>query len=184
MPGLPIDLSDVLEIEKEIIEEEESLLKKYQYKNISQDFIKSQNINKKENQIINIDKDGIEKKLEEDMSEYNIDLDFVRRMEGYKEKWKVVEVYMSENIEGLWRIGIIEADDLLNTLLEERGYTGETIFERLKNARFNTIDLAFDVHKIRNRIAHNGSKFVLTEKLAKNTFNSYKQIFNEFKLFD
>ena len=81
-------------------------------------------------------------------------------------------------------MGILEADNILNDLLIDRGYPGLTVAERLSNANFNTLDLAWAAHKIRNRIAHDGSKFVITERIARNTFDLFKAVFTEFKIFE
>ncbi len=86
--------------------------------------------------------------------------------------------------EALWRMGILEADNLLDELLLDRGYQGITMADKLKQANFNTIDLAWSAHKMRNRIAHDGSKFVLTDRIARNTLELYRSVFNEFKIFE
>ena len=78
----------------------------------------------------------------------------------------------------------MEADNILNDLLVDRGYPGLTVAERLSAANFNTLDLAWAAHKIRNRIAHDGSRFVITERIAKNTFDLFKAVFTEFKVFE
>ena len=97
-------------------------------------------------------------------------------------KWKIVEGYMSSTHEALWRIGIIEADALLDASLRERGYQGKDMAEMLKSARFSTIDLAWDAHKVRNRIAHDGAVFVMTEHEAKRVFALYEAVFREMKV--
>lgn len=96
-------------------------------------------------------------------------------------RFAIIKGYMSSNSEALWRIGIMEADNMLAEVLREKGYGGETVSEMLKGARFKTIDLAWDVHKMRNRIAHEGSDFVLTEHEAKKVFTMFESIFRELK---
>lgn len=97
-------------------------------------------------------------------------------------KFTIIQGYMSSPSEALWRIGILEADNLLFEVLQERGYAGEGVGEMLKNANFNTIDLAWDAHKVRNRIAHEGSSFELTEREAKRTFSLYESVFRDLKI--
>jgi hypothetical protein len=106
------------------------------------------------------------------------------KLKEYKQKWNIVLNYAAGEDEALWRVGILEADNILNDLLIDRGYQGVTIADRLSVANFNTIDLAWAAHKIRNRIAHDGSRFVITERIAKNTFDLFKAVFTEFKIFD
>lgn len=96
-------------------------------------------------------------------------------------KFAVIQGYMSSTSEALWRIGIMEADNLLQEVLRDKGYRGEGVGELLMNASFKTVDLARDAHKIRNRIAHEGSTFRLTEHEAKKAFNLYESVFRELK---
>ena len=75
----------------------------------------------------------------------------------------------------------MEADNVLLEVLREKGYQGEGVGEMLKNASFRTVDLAWDAHKIRNRIAHEGSDFQLTEREAKRAFVLYESVFRDLK---
>lgn len=97
-------------------------------------------------------------------------------------KFSIIEGYMSSTSEALWRIGIMEADNLLGEALREKGYQGEGVGEMLKNASFRTVDLAWDAHKIRNRIAHEGSNFELTEREAKRAFSLFESVFRDLKV--
>jgi hypothetical protein len=97
-------------------------------------------------------------------------------------KFAVIQGYMSSTSEALWRIGIMEADNLLLETLREKGYRGDGLGEMLKTASFKTIDLAWDAHKIRNRIAHEGSDFELTDREAKRAFILYESVLRELKV--
>ncbi|MBP9765808.1 MAG: hypothetical protein KBD12_01055 [Candidatus Pacebacteria bacterium] len=163
--GLPIDESSLSEEDLEILERNKINILNYSEKN--------KNINK--NNLIKIQsKNEITEK----------DIEAENNLKQYKEKWNIVLNYSEGKDEALWRVGILEADNILNDLLIDRGYQGITIADRLSVANFNTIDLAWAAHKIRNRIAHDGSRFVITERIAKNTFDLYKTIFTEFKIFE
>lgn len=84
-----------------------------------------------------------------------------------------------------WKQAIIEADVLLSSVLVEAGYIGDTLGEQLKSANsntFQTIQDAWSAHKIRNQIAHGGSDFILTKKIAVETINQYQRVFTEFKV--
>jgi hypothetical protein len=94
-------------------------------------------------------------------------------------RFAIIKGYMSSNSEALWRIGIMEADNMLQEILRGKGYQGDGVGEMLQNASFKTIDLAWDAHKLRNRIAHTGSDFVLTEREAKRGFTLYEAVFRE-----
>lgn len=82
-----------------------------------------------------------------------------------------------------WKLAIIEADIILDDILKQRGYVGTSLGERLKGVapgQLDTINDAWEAHKIRNRIAHDGADFVLTQRLAEETINRYRRVFNEF----
>ena len=96
-------------------------------------------------------------------------------------KFAVIQGYLSSDSEALWRIGIMEADNLLLEVLTEKGYQGVSVGEKLQSASFKTIDLAWDAHKIRNRIAHEGSDFQLTEREAKRAFTLFESVFRDLK---
>lgn len=96
-------------------------------------------------------------------------------------RFAIVKGYMSSQSEALWRIGIMEADNMLLEVLKEKGYQGETVGDLLKEASFKTVQMAWDAHTIRNRIAHQGSDFQLTEREAKRAFNLYESVFRELK---
>lgn len=96
-------------------------------------------------------------------------------------KFAVIQGYISSQSEALWRIGIMEADNLLLEILTEKGYAGDGVGEKLKNASFKTVDLAWDAHKIRNRIAHEGSDFQLTERETKRAFTLFESVFRDLK---
>ncbi len=81
-----------------------------------------------------------------------------------------------------WRRAILSADTMLDEMLEKMGYHGETIGERLKTVEesdFLTLDNAWEAHKVRNRIAHEG-EFVLTKREARRVIDLYKEVFEEF----
>lgn len=82
-----------------------------------------------------------------------------------------------------WKLAIIEADIELERMLEDAGYSGATIGEKLKGANqdsFTTLQDAWEAHKVRNRIAHDGADFVLTKRIAQETINRYQRVFAEF----
>ena len=97
-------------------------------------------------------------------------------------KWAIIEGYMSADAEALWRIGILEADMMLRDTLQEKGYQGADVGELLQAANFKTINLAWEAHKVRNRIAHVGSDFILTDREARHVFAMYESVFKELKV--
>jgi len=99
-------------------------------------------------------------------------------------KWKRVEEHVSSENPSDWRLAILEADIMLAEILERMGYQGETIGDKLKSVEksdFITIDNAWEAHKVRNLIAHEGSDFLITQREAKRIVSLYKRVFEEFR---
>jgi hypothetical protein len=81
------------------------------------------------------------------------------------------------------KLAIIEADIMLDTMLTKIGYDGNTVAEKLKNVEesdFVTLQKAWEAHKVRNRIAHDGSKFKISRGEAERVVNLFEQVFKEF----
>ena len=82
-----------------------------------------------------------------------------------------------------WKLAIIEADIILDDVLKQRGYVGNSLGERLRTitpSQLSSIDDAWEAHKVRNRIAHDGADFVLTKRMAEQTIAQYRRVFSEF----
>ena len=82
------------------------------------------------------------------------------------------------------RLAILEADIMLNELLDLQGYRGETIADKMKQvdrANFNSIDLAWQAHKVRNDIAHKGTEHPISSRQVRDTIDMYEKVLKEFK---
>lgn len=98
-------------------------------------------------------------------------------------RWEHIESLMKTTDVSKWKEAIIEADIMLDDVLLRRGYQGEGVSEKLKSAdpaHFRTLQDAWDAHKVRNQIAHQGSTFELSESLAHRTIAHYENVFREF----
>jgi hypothetical protein len=95
-------------------------------------------------------------------------------------KWATIQTHVSNENPSDWRLAIIEADIMLEELLDDAGYVGDSIGDKLKTASFQTLQDAWEAHKVRNNIAHAGSDFVLTKKMAQETIVRYGRVFQEF----
>ena len=99
------------------------------------------------------------------------------------EKWEsVLKHLFSESISD-WRVAIIDADEMLFGLMDQLGFKGDTLGDKLKVAdrdEFRNLSAAWEVHTVRNRIAHEGSAYELTQREAKRVIALYEQIFREF----
>lgn len=94
-------------------------------------------------------------------------------------RWAHIQTLIESSQERDWREAIMEADIMLEDALAERGYQGESVGDRLKVAHIQTIDEAWEAHKVRNRIAHEGIAFKIDDKTAYRTIKRYEQVFKE-----
>lgn len=98
-------------------------------------------------------------------------------------RWERILEHIESDRESEWRLAIIEADVMLDEMMSAMGYTHDTLGEKLKaveRSDFTTIDKAWDAHKMRNKIAHEGSSFRLSQREAILTLQNYKEVFEEF----
>jgi hypothetical protein len=103
---------------------------------------------------------------------------------GVNPRWEHIESLVHDTNASQWREAIIEADIMLDDALAQRGYVGEGVGEKLKAvdpADMRTLQDAWEVHKVRNQIAHEGSAFDLSELVAQRTIARYEAIFRELK---
>ncbi len=98
-------------------------------------------------------------------------------------RWANIQTLINSHSVNDWKQAIIEADIILSEMLDKMGYKGESIGDKLKNVEksdFLTLDSAWEAHKIRNRIAHKGSEFILSYDEAEKAIELYKEVFSEF----
>jgi hypothetical protein len=99
-------------------------------------------------------------------------------------RWNIVETHMGSDNPGEWKLAIMEADSILEELVKKLNYPGTTLGEMMKQidkSDFNTLDDAWEAHKVRNYIAHQGSTFLLTKHQANRVIRLYERVFKEFE---
>ena len=72
---------------------------------------------------------------------------------------------------------------MLEALMDQLGFKGVNLGEKLKGATqesFHGLSSAWEVHNIRNKIAHEGAFFQLSQHEAKRVIASYEQIFHAY----
>jgi hypothetical protein len=99
------------------------------------------------------------------------------------QRWKSAINHINSDNPNDWKQAILEADIILDDLLDRMGYRGESIGEKLKKVAkgdMASLNEAWEAHKIRNQIAHEGSSFNLNQLQAKNVIAMYRKVFDEF----
>lgn len=95
-------------------------------------------------------------------------------------RWKYILTLIDSPNESDWRISIIEADTLLEETFKDKGLVGDSMSELLEEAKLNGymgVQGAWDAHMIRNRIAHEGQAFPLTQVEGRRVIKLYQNIF-------
>jgi hypothetical protein len=104
---------------------------------------------------------------------------------GMHPRWEHIQTLVEGNSPSEWRTAIIEADIMLDDVLAKGGYVGDGVGEKLKSIEeeeLATLQNAWEAHKVRNQIAHQGSTFDLSETLARRTIAHYDAVFRELKV--
>ncbi|MEI6280907.1 MAG: hypothetical protein WCP17_02825 [bacterium] len=97
------------------------------------------------------------------------------------ERWSKTLSYLFSQHASDWKLAIIESDSMLDDLLDQLGFRGATLGDKLKSANqdnFPGLTSAWEVHTIRNRIAHEGLSFEISQHEAKRIVALYEQIFH------
>lgn len=97
-------------------------------------------------------------------------------------RWEYVEKLFASDNSNDWRMAIIEADTMLDELVASMGFVGDNLGERLKSAsttKFPTLQSAWAAHLVRNRIAHDGINFHLSDREAKMTRKHFEFVFRD-----
>ncbi len=99
------------------------------------------------------------------------------------ERWGKTLDYLFSQHASDWKLAIIEADSMLDELLDQLGFHGESLGDKLKMANqenFPELTMAWEVHTIRNKIAHEGLAFELSQHEAKRIIAEYESIFHTY----
>ena len=98
-------------------------------------------------------------------------------------RWQNATKHINSENPNDWKQAIMEADIILDDLLNKLGYRGESIGEKLKRVAkgdMKSLNDAWEAHKVRNQIAHEGSSVNLSHHEAKNVISMYRRVFEEF----
>lgn len=98
-------------------------------------------------------------------------------------RWKHITELVESHNQNDWRQAIIEADIILGEILDKMGYQGDGIGEKLKRverADFHTLDQAWEAHKIRNIIAHEGASYQMSQTEVRRVINLFREVLEEF----
>ncbi len=99
-------------------------------------------------------------------------------------RWEKVLEHVNSPNPSDWKLAILEADIMLGDMLDKMSYHGATIGDKLKSVEpsdFDTLQLAWEAHKVRNAIAHEGSDYEINKPEAERVIKLFQKVFEEFK---
>ncbi len=98
-------------------------------------------------------------------------------------QWQIVLDHVNSESPAEWKLAILEADNMLDEILEDQGYLGETVAEKLKAmnpARIASYSDVWEAHKFRNQIAHGGAiDMDISKKIARDTIAKFGNAFRD-----
>jgi hypothetical protein len=98
------------------------------------------------------------------------------------QRWQTILNHFNSQNPNDWRAAIIEADIMLDEVVTSMGYTGEGLGAKLTSIRINdfpTLQSAWEGHKMRNIIAHEGANYNLTERQKEITRRHFEAVFRD-----
>ncbi len=101
---------------------------------------------------------------------------------AFAARWGEIVRHMDSAKEAEWKFAIIEADKLVDLMLQRAGFPGDTLGERLMNiqeGQIQTLEGLWQAHKVRNRLAHDVGYFLRYSE-AKNAIEHYADTLREF----
>ncbi len=100
------------------------------------------------------------------------------------DRWQKVLNHIHSTNPSDWRLAIIEADNILDEMVTLIGYKGDNLGDKLKSVEpsdFLTLQEAWEAHKVRNKIAHEGLNFQMDHREAKRVVAQFEKVFKEFE---
>lgn len=97
-------------------------------------------------------------------------------VEKYRSRWLSIETQLSRDDVSSHTLCVLNADKLLDQALRDRGISGKTMGERMKNCqgKWTNGNGLWAAHKVRNRLAHETDAVIDFDR-AKQALVAYKQ---------
>ncbi len=97
-----------------------------------------------------------------------------------RERWENIKKHFHSQNPSEWRVAIIDADVMLEDMVTSFGYTNGSFGEKLKSVKREHnpwLDDAWYVHILRNKLAHEGASYHLSEREAYQAMKIYENLF-------
>jgi hypothetical protein len=97
-------------------------------------------------------------------------------------RWEKILSHAHSENPAEWRVAIMDADTMLDDAIRSKGFHGEGLGEILRSMEpgdLVNLEAAKQAHWVRNRIAHDGQSFELTERETKRVISLYEATLRE-----
>lgn len=132
----------------------------------------------------------IQRGVSGDMRDTKLGMDvppeMITKKSKLKKKWNKITDGMKSDNESLWKVAIIEADNIIDDLIERMKYPGANMSERLDGINPGQIDNIEELrraHAVRNRIIHE-ENFKLDKKHAAEIIGYYENFLRYFEVLE
>lgn len=99
-------------------------------------------------------------------------------------QWQKIKLRLTTGMESEYKLAVIEADSMLDDILKNMGFTGDTLGDRLAsltNETLPSINAVLESHKVRNNIVHNPD-FQLTLNDAKKALEVFETALTDLRV--
>lgn len=93
-------------------------------------------------------------------------------------RWKAIKGRIDSDDAQDWKLAIVEADSIMDDILNNIGYKGDGLADKLKSVEpsdFLSIQDIWEAYKIRSKIAQQGEKLELTKEEARAALEKYEK---------
>lgn len=101
-----------------------------------------------------------------------------------KKQWEQIKNLLKENYDSSWKLAIIKADNLFDSVLKDIGYSGKTCEQRLSSlhpGHLSSRDKILEVHQKKQELVDNPTR-QLIQKEAEEIVLVYEEALKEFDL--
>ncbi len=116
----------------------------------------------------------------------NVPAELTTHKNRLRKKWSKIREKIEGNNESLYKVAIIEADNIIDDLVKRMKYEGENLEDRLSKINLGQIESIEELrkaHQLRNRVIHEDD-FKVDKKEAKEIIGYYESFLKEFEVLD
>lgn len=108
--------------------------------------------------------------------------EFATAKPAQNETWEKIVALIGSDNPNDWKLAILEADKVLEMVVNTFAVPGDNMGDKMKNIErgdFQSLEEAWQAHKVRNRIAHE-QNFHISQREARIAVDNYEKVFREF----